>query len=384
MPILAALVLALSASVPAATPGNGETAAKLHRLQAEIAKLNAAERSEIAHKHKLLGELGTLEEHIGALNRELASLAEREHKLAARKQTLEQQTAQAENTAVAAQQELGTMLRAAFILGREPEIKLALEGDDPTTAARLLGYYGYYSRAQSEHIATLTAEIANYRKLQDAVAATAQELEETAAARRKSLADLQQTHNRREAVVTQLTSDIANKHAQAESLRSDAARLEKIVQSVSRDIAQIPVVPLEKVAFGKLRGKLPWPVAGKIVDRYGAPRAEAVSGWQAVRIAAPAGTKVRAIAYGRIAYAGWLPYYGLVLILDHGDGFLTVYGHNEALYKQVGDQVRPGDVIATVGDSGGQPRPMLYFQIRHDDHPLNPEQWCAHGAPPPR
>jgi murein hydrolase activator len=135
---------------------------------------------------------------------------------------------------------------------------------------------------------------------------------------------------------------------------------------------------LEQTDFGKLEGRLPWPVVGRVMSG-----ADSVgdADTRSVRIAAPEGTAVRAIAYGRVAYAGWLPYYGLVLILDHGSGYLTVYGHNEALYKQVGDWVRAGETIATVGTSGGQPKPILYFQIRHNDHALDPKRWCLHGGP---
>ncbi|MGH8226217.1 MAG: murein hydrolase activator EnvC family protein, partial [Gammaproteobacteria bacterium] len=170
----------------------------------------------------------------------------------------------------------------------------------------------------------------------------------------------------------------ANKNARIATLNRDAERLEKVINSVSQDIAEVPSTLLDQVNFGKLRGKLPWPVTGKIVDSFGSSRADdGALKWEAVRIAAPAGTRVRAIAYGRVAYAGWLPFYGLVLMVDHGDGYLTVYGHNEALYKQVGDWVQAGDEIATVGTSGGQPTPLLYFQIRHHDHSLDPQRWCV-------
>ena len=114
----------------------------------------------------------------------------------------------------------------------------------------------------------------------------------------------------------------------------------------------------------------------------GSSRAGGDLTWEAVGIAAPTGTAIHAIAYGRVAYAGWLPYYGLVLMIDHGSGYLTVYGHNETIYKQVGDWVKPGDLVATVGASGGQKKSMLYFQIRYKGKTLNPEHWCANGKPP--
>ncbi|MGH7057753.1 MAG: murein hydrolase activator EnvC family protein, partial [Acetobacteraceae bacterium] len=214
------------------------------------------------------------------------------------------------------------------------------------------------------------------------LSATEMDIAQTEASRRKSLAALEKGHAERRSIIAELDRDIAGKHKRITALKRDAKRLEKVIRSVNRDLARAPSRQLEKEDFYKLRGKLAWPVAGKIVDRFGSPRAD--SGemrWEAVRIAAPAGTPVRAIAYGRVAYAGWLPYYGLVLMVDHGDGYLTVYGHNEALYKQVGQRVKPGDVIATVGQSGGQPRPLLYFQIRHQDRTLDPARWCRQERP---
>lgn len=371
---------ALIAATPAAGSDRGEAAAKLRRLRAEIAKLNASVGSEIAHKHRLGAELGQLERRIGSLHRELTSLAARAQALGKREQTLDHEVAASRNSAQTAEKELAAALRAAFVLGRQPALKLALEGNDPASVARLLGYYGYYTRARADQIAELTASIAHYRKLRDEFSATQKEVEQTAAARQKALATLESSRDKRRTLITKLSRDIADKNARIATLRRDAERLEEVIRSVSRDLAEVPSEQLDQEDFAKLRGRLPWPVAGRIVNGFGSSRADAGAlKWEAVRIAAPEGTKVRAVAYGRVAYAGWLPYYGLVLMVDHGDGYLTVYGHNEALYKQVGDWVQAGDEIATVGTSGGQPKPLLYFQIRHGDHSLDPERWCNNG-----
>jgi len=362
-------------------PDSRQAAAKLRKLKHEIARLKAQEASELKHKQHVQSELADLEKHIGSLSRELGKLSHREKALGHRRDKLARKTAQSRKAADQARDELATALRSAFVLGREPRLKLLLEGDQPATAARLLAYYGYYSRARSQQLKTLTATLARYHKLQSDLADTSRELKHTEKARRDSLADLKQTRKHRQAVVAKLAHDIADKKARAKALSRSARRLEHVIHSVTSDLSDVPSKMLDDVNFGKLRGRLPWPVSGHMADRFGSARAGGELKWEAVRIAAPAGTRVHAIAYGRIAYAGWLPYYGLVLMIDHGDGYLTVYGHNEALYKQVGDWVKSGDVIATVGTSGGQDKPVLYFQIRHGQHPLNPARWCAHGKP---
>ncbi|MGH8273154.1 MAG: murein hydrolase activator EnvC family protein [Gammaproteobacteria bacterium] len=367
----------------AASGKDEQSTAQLKRLQAEIRQLNANVDKEVSHKHRLDAKLEEAEKEIAGLNQELALLATRRKKLDKEKAMLDKQVEASRSEAQTAESELSSVLRTAFILGRQPRVKLALEGENPAQATRLLVYYGYYSRARIRRINELAAEINHYHKLQNNLSATEKNIVQTGDSQRQSLAALEKNHTERQSVIAELNRDIAGKHKRIAALKRDAKRLENVVRSVNRDLAEAPSRQLEKVDFHKLRGQLPWPVAGKIVNRFGSQRAD--SGemqWEAVRIAAPAGTPVHAIAYGRVAYAGWLPFYGLVLMVDHGNGYLTVYGHNEALYKQVGQRVKPGNVIATVGQSGGQPRPLLYFQIRHHDRTLDPAHWCRKGRPP--
>jgi len=379
--ICGVLVLPAGPVAAKSTDDSGQAAAKLRKLKHEIARLQAQEASELKHKQRIQSQLADLEKHIGHLSRELQDLGRRQRKLGRRRNALAKKTAQNRRAAKAARQQLSASLRSAFVLGREPQVKLVLAGNDPATAARLLAYYGYYSKARSTQLQTLTATLARYHKLQADLAATSEQLESTAQARRASLADLKQTRKRREEIVNRLEHDIASKQARTRSLKRDAQRLEHVIHSVTSDLSDVPTKMLDDVDFSHLRGRLPWPVSGRMVSRFGTSRAGGELKWEAVRIAAPAGTDVRAIAYGRIAYAGWLPYYGLVLMIDHGDGYLTVYGHNQALYKQVGDWVKAGEVISTVGSSGGQSKAVLYFQIRHENRPLNPQRWCARGHP---
>jgi septal ring factor EnvC (AmiA/AmiB activator) len=379
----AIVIASITQGVAWAGSGNGsQSAAKLKHLKAEIKRLNANVAKEVAHKHHLSAQLGTLEQKIGDVNRKLATLDARAKHLGAQKTALAAQAQSSHAQAEVAQKALSVALRTAFVLGGQPQVKLVLEGEDPTQAARLLTYYGYYSRARAQRIQNLTARIARYRKTQAELAATEKDLVRTKATQKASLVTLKQNRTAREAVVAKLNKDIKNNKARVAKLERDAKRLESVINSVNRDIAKAPSKPLKHVNFAKLRGKLPWPVAGKIVDSFGSSRVDgAAMRWEAVRIAAPAGTRVQAIAPGRVAYAGWLPYYGLVLMVDHGAGYLVVYGHDEALYKQVGQRVKPGDVLATVGQSGGQKQPLLYFQIRHHNRPLNPARWCRNGHP---
>lgn len=383
-PRLACLTLCLLLAGGGAWAAAQQTAepAKLKKLRAEIARLKAQEASELRRKHAIQAQLSGLEKQIADTSRQLQALDARADKLQARQQTLQAESAQARGDADKARRQLTAALRAAFILGREPQLKLALNGNDPAVIARLLGYYGYYSRARGKHLLELTATIKHYQALQQQLAATAADLKQTASEQQAALAQLKHTQQSRQAVMDRLSRDIAHKRSRTEQLQHDAARLEKLINSVNQDLADVPSRLLDDVDFSKQRGHLQWPVNGRILSRFGQARAEGNLTWEAVRIAAAAGTDIHAIAYGRVAYAGWLPYYGLVLIIDHGSGYLTVYGHNQSIYKQVGDWVKPGEVVATVGASGGQDKPELYFQIRHHGKALNPAGWFASKTPP--
>ena len=129
--------------------------------------------------------------------------------------------------------------------------------------------------------------------------------------------------------------------------------------------------------FATLKGKLAWPVQGRVAGDYGQPRAGSVVKWNGVLLEAPAGSAVRAVYHGRVAFADWLPGLGLLVIVDHGGGYMSLYGHNSTLRKEAGDWVQPGEVVAEVGDTGGQPRPALYFEIRFKGEPVNPHTWIT-------
>jgi len=147
--------------------------------------------------------------------------------------------------------------------------------------------------------------------------------------------------------------------------------------SLGQLLADIPANPNEKQDFDKLKGHLPWPVKGRILARYGTSKDQGHLKWRGVLIATKYGTPVKAISHGRVAFSDWLQGFGFITIIDHGDGYMSLYGHNETLLKQAGDWVNAGDVIATSGDSGGQPRPALYFEIRSHGKPVNPSNWCT-------
>jgi septal ring factor EnvC (AmiA/AmiB activator) len=177
----------------------------------------------------------------------------------------------------------------------------------------------------------------------------------------------------RASALARLDRRIQSGKGEIDTLRRQAEDLEALVAELTRLIVGLPVA--DAIPFEEMKGRLEYPTAGSLVGKYGAPRAEGRLRWDGLLLAAAAGAEVRAVHHGRVVFADWLPGLGLLTVVEHGDGYLSLYGHNRDLLKDVGEWVRPGDVIAHVGDSGGQAAAGLYFEIRKDGRPLDPGQW---------
>lgn len=261
--------------------------------------------------------------------------------------------------------ELATQLRAIYMAGPVDRLKLALNQADPVRAARLLGYHRYLAGARevawrkaAAASATVTALQADVRRsltklsaLQEAQVAAQSRLRRAAADQRR--------------VVAELRTALQDKDSRLERLRRDERDLTRLLKGLAAP-AQEFAPGSAPATFAKARGRLPWPV------RAGRPR----SHWRGAFVPAPEGTVVRAVHAGRVIYADWLRGLGLLLILDHGGGYMTLYGHQQSLSRQVGDAVHAGDTLGTAGTSGGALQPGVYFEIRQDGSARNPLEWC--------
>ncbi len=197
-------------------------------------------------------------------------------------------------------------------------------------------------------------------------------------ARRTRLAELEQARTKRSQVLASIEAQTQTKTENLARLRAQQAGLEKLLRELRAAMARAPMEGGE--AFARLRGRLAWPAAGRVVARFGESRAGALK-WDGVLLATERGAPVHAVAPGRVIYADWLPGLGLLAIVDHGEGYMSLYGHNERLYKAVGDRVATGDELAASGDTGGSSRPELYFEIRKAGKPVDPRPWFRGPQP---
>ena len=218
--------------------------------------------------------------------------------------------------------------------GRAELFKLVLSQQSPATLGRMLVYFDYFNRARSARIGAVSAEVAELADLGDQSERATAELASLEAAESAQVASLEHARDERRAVVAKLDAGIADANEKINKARADEKRLSDLVAELTRLMAGFPADGAQP--FGRLKGKLAWPVVGRLAGEYGQPREGGTVKWNGVLIEASQGTPVRAIYRGRVAFADWLPGLGLLLVLDHGDGYMSLYGHNQSLLKEPG------------------------------------------------
>jgi len=384
---LAALALALmvlgSAPLPGAPPGHPETDARkaeaeLQAVKSEIERITREVSGEQVERDRLTQELRTSELSVGKLREALSEVRRERAERAARRAALaaEQHVREAEvqhNRAALAGQ-----LRAAYLIGRQEPLKLLLNQKDPALAGRMFAYYSYFGRARAGQIKLIEDDLQRLAELDGELAAEDQQLAQLEKQQRAQLHELENARTQRSHVLASLEAQSHTRAQNLERLHSQQAGLEKLLRELRTAMERFPLEGND--AFARLRGKLAWPVSGRLVARFGDTRAGGVH-WDGVLVATERGAPVKAVCQGRVIYADWLPGLGLLTIVDHGDGYLSLYGHSERLYKAAGEPVAAGEALAAAGDSGGSSRPELYFEIRKGGKPVDPRPWFR--APDP-
>ena len=268
---------------------------------------------------------------------------------------------------------LATQIMGAYRLGRESRLKLLLNQDSPALLSRTLAYYDYFSRSQASQISELTKVLQILDKMQAKINVELLALDEVQRSQQIVLDEMTDQRNERKLIIDKLSSRIGTDEARLTELQDNRKALEELLKNLSSMLADIPADLGKRLGPGELKGTMPIPVKGKVRHAYGQPRTAGLH-WQGWLIGAENGSEVKAIAYGRIAYSDWLRGYGLLMIIDHGDDFMSLYANNESLLHEVGDWVEPGTAISTVGTS-----PVtgsgLYFEIRKNGRAMDPAVW---------
>ncbi len=352
--------------------------AELQSVKAEIERITREVSAEQVERDQLTTELKSAELSVGKVRAALAEVREKRAERAARRAELAAEKHQREGEVREKRAALAGQLRAAYTIGRQEPLKLLLNQKDPALAGRIFAYYGYFGRARAAQIRLIEEDVQRIAELEGELDAEDQQLAELERQQRAQLHQLELSRVERSHVLASLEAQSHTRAQNLERLRSQQAGLEKLLRELRAAVERFPIEGND--VFARLRGKLAWPVSGRVVARFGDARAGGVR-WDGVLVATERGAPVKAVCQGRVIYADWLPGLGLLTIVDHGDGYLSLYGHNERLYKAAGEPVATGDTIAAAGDSGGSSRPELYFEIRKGGRPVDPRPWFK--APDP-
>jgi septal ring factor EnvC (AmiA/AmiB activator) len=348
--------------------------AKLAAVRARITELTNRMGSQLAQRDSLSARVRETELVIAAKRQRVDELhaseaaAERRRSELRAEQTRNQNALQAERTSLANQ------ALAAYMIGRQEELKLLLNQSNPATLGRTLAYYGYFAEQRTRRIRSIQDDETRLQQLVAEIEQQTRELQTLEDDATKEIAELQRARADRAVAVATLTKKLASSNQELGNLRREEQAVETLVADLARVLQDFPVDASQ--SFDHMRGKLPWPVLGRLSTRYQAPRDNSAGGvrWNGVMIDTTRGAKVRAAFFGRVVYADWLQGLGLLMIIGHSGGYMTLYGHAEVLYKSVGEWVAPGDVIAALSDSEGA-NPQLYFEIREGRKTVDPKAW---------
>lgn len=370
--LLSLLLLSAAGAVSPAQPDRAATEAELATIAERLNDLDAwllgAERKRAQWQR----EIRDSDRTVARLTREVAAAADAVAAVRTDIEALQREQATLQQQRADQAQLIGRHLTSAYRMSGEDFVKLLLNQQSPETFDRMVRYHRYFSDAR-------LATLAGYREILSQLAANEAALQARAAEaaeRQQALAREQDAlvrqREERRALLNRLEQETEDKAVERERLEADRKRLETLLAELARR-AQV----LDGRDFVARKGSLPWPLSGRVLQAFGSPRAEGRLTWHGLLVEADEGTPVKAVFRGRVVFADWLRGFGLLTIVDHGSGYMTLYGHADALTKRVGDWVESGEEIAQAGRSGGRTTTGLYFEVRHDGRAADPIVWLA-------
>lgn len=413
--LLSAPVLGAGARKPPPAAEITGKEADLQELRSRIDALRRELAESESHKSEASDRLRESEKQISTLQRELHALTAQRERLQQTLAELTRQSGQLEDTLLQQQAQLEKLIYRQYLQATPDSLQLLLNGNDPNQMARDLHYLSAIARARAEMLADIRKNLQRKKALATDTRERADELAEVEAQQRQRHAQLSQQREERKALLTQISERIRSQRKEIGSLQQNERRLSQLIDRLTKLLAaqaakarpkpapapsereaprttEKPAEPSNgkaveavenrfdpenrNIHFAALKGSLRLPARGAVTGRFGTPR-EGGGTWKGMFIRAGSGSDVKAIANGRVVFADWMRGFGNLLIIDHGDAYLSIYGNNDSLLKQVGEAVKGGEKVATVGNSGGNPESGLYFELRHQGQPIDPMRWAS-------
>ena len=360
---------------PILEAGNDISKSKeLTSLQKKIKKISQKINDLKSQKNSLQTELKKLDVQYGASNAQIKLLQGQvvnlKQILALNRKQMEEKQKEIDSQ----KSELERQVKLAYGMGKNKKLKVLLNQKDPTSSGRMMVYYDYLNKARLKQITQIDQGLQILRNLDEERIKETAALEEEQENIKLEQAAILKTKSERQLLLSKIKKRFNSKKKQLSQFRENEKKLKTLISSIQQTIDESPVEMFPVGAFADLKSKLPWPVKGELIKKFGNQRSG--TKWDGVLIKAKVGDDIRVVSKGLVVYADWLRGYGLLAIIDHGNGYMTLYAFNQSLYKVVGNTVEAGSVIASVGQSGGQSTPALYFGIRKKGKPVDPVKWC--------
>lgn len=374
--LLSVVITLTLAMEPIAADEKSQKEKQLKSLQRKIEKLKKTIHVKQDSKSRYTSQLRKIEGKIGRVSVKIRAtekqITQRKSELAKLRKTRKQhqQKLVNENDILAEQ------VYTAYTLGKQEKIKLLFSQQNAEHFQRNLVFYQYFSNARVNLINNVQQSISQILTTESRISLASQALEKNYQTLKSQKTALKRDGKKRKKIISSLEKQLKKQGGHLNKLVDDAKELQNLLDSIEQILVDAPEPELEQRVFAEMRGKLSWPVNGKLRRLYGQFKPLSDLRWQGIIIQAPTGRHVKAVSHGRVAFADWLRGLGNLIIIDHGNSYLSLYGHNESLFKTAGEWVEPGDIISSVGSSGGQEKPGLYFEIRKKGKPQNPTKWC--------
>ena len=370
----------------------GDDTKKLDKIRTNIENVNQSMETIDDKRGDVSEQLRNLEKEYGKSANSLRSLSKNINTKWRRMKEINREIKSRQESLKVESHELEGQIKATFIMGQKEKLKLLLNQQDAKLASRMLMYHRYLNDARLARVIAIKEQIATLMALREEKKQQSTQLKKNSRSKKKQQQKLVKTRNKREVLLVKLNKDFTLKAQQLTHLKGNEKQLEELLTSLgkikakkkttsNRDKIKTSSEKPTKISantsgafFEKQKGTLPWPLKGKIAQQFNSERAG--GRWDGLLISADEGTNIKAISKGEVIYADWLRGYGLLVIVDHGSDYMSLYAFNQSLNRKVGDKVKAGTIIAAVGKSGGRHKIGLYFGIRHKGKSVNPAHWC--------
>ncbi len=373
--IVSVLTLGMTLSLSSLSVADDKQQARLDDLKRSITSLEKKLIASDKEKNSLQSELKKVEIEASQINRSLRQLRKKITDFEKKLSSLDKQEVELQNDIALQSGAIVDQISAAYKLGNQEPIKLLLNQEDPQKIARVFKYYGYFVQARTGKIQRYMADVDKLSKVIEDINRQKLELTKSRAELESGQKKLHGQVKKRSGTLSKLQASLRTDKKKLGSLQKERGKLEEILSAVEEAVTDMKL-PKNYQPFVSRKGKLKWPLKGRVAHSYGSPRSGELR-WEGWLISAKAGAAVNAVHNGRVVFSNYLRGFGLLIILDHGDGYMTLYAHNQELLKETGDWVQSSETVARAGDTGGLSKPALYFEIRKQGKPADPKSWLG-------